>query len=88
MTHFIFSVDLRLVFFFFNIEDTIVIKNMFQQECIPVGCEPSAAVAELHVSTQGGGLPTEGGLPLGGSAYGGGFALTPPPRGGQNGIRF
>ena len=44
-------------------------------------------MAALHVSTQGGGLPTERGLALGGdsaykggggSAYTGGYVLTPP----------
>ena len=35
-----------------------------EQECIPVGCVPSAAVAIWEgVSARGGGVSTQGGLP-------------------------
>ena len=52
----------------------------YKQECIPVGCVPSAAVAVSGVCVPRGCLPVGGGLPGGVSDIGGGVHLPPVDR--------
>ena len=47
-------------------EDDLTNQNQLKQECIPVGCIPTAAVAATRCQYQGdGSLPPEWGLPPG-----------------------